>query len=116
MSLNKFYLLILQKIRIMKVHIFSLAFVTLALAGTLTTHNASSAENLLKFETADGVVLHMYQQETGEIEEPLPPYVRSQMTPNETMETMPCLNLSFKDFLMLIRKPEQEDPLPFDLG
>lgn len=100
----------------MKVNIFSLVFIALALAGTVGPNNAASAEELLKFETQDGIVFQMYTQETGEIEEPLPPYVRNQMTPDETVETTSCLNLSFQDLLMLIRKPEQEDPLPFDIG
>ncbi|MFP4064651.1 MAG: hypothetical protein ACLFN2_04155 [Bacteroidales bacterium] len=100
----------------MKVHIFSLAFLTLALAGTLATDKAASAENLLKFETTDGVVLQMYQQGTDEMEEPLPPYVSNLITLNQTKETMPCLNLSFRELILLLSKPEQEDPLPFDLG
>ncbi|GEM_PF-2359429 len=100
----------------MKTNIFSLTLITLALAGTIGLNNTASAENLLKFETADGVVFQLYQHGTEEIEEPLPSYVRSQIGAGETMEAMPCFNLSFKDFLLLISKPEQEDPLPFDLS
>ena len=100
----------------MKANIFSLSLITLALAGTIGFNNTASAENLLKFETADGVVFQLYQHETEEIEDPLPPYVRSQIGTSETTEVMPCFNLSFKDFLLLISKPEQEDPLPFDLS
>ena len=100
----------------MKVNIFSLVFITLALAGTIGLNNTASAEKLLTFETTDGVVLQMYPHQTEEIEEPLPPYVRSQIGTSKTMEVMPCTDLSFKDFLLLIRKPEQEEPLPFDFG
>lgn len=100
----------------MKINIFSLALITLALAGTIGLSNTASAENLLKFETADGFVLQMYPQETAEAVEPLPVYVSNQVRTEANTAVMPCLSLSLRDLILLIREPEQEEPLPFELG
>ena len=100
----------------MKANIFSLALISLILTGAIGLSNTASAENLLKFETANGEVLQMFSQEAAEAEEPIPVYVSNQANMDTNIEGTPCLNLSLRDLILLIIEPEQEDPLPFELS
>ncbi len=100
----------------MKANIFSIALITITLIGAIGLSNTASAENLLKFETANGEVLQMFSQEAAEAEEPIPDYVSNQGYNEANTEATPCLNLSLRDLILLIMEPEQEEPLPFELG